>query len=79
MEFMTKPIPTLALCYLINDDRSGLTEEEVTMGDRWYTAKKVVPITTASEEDSEFHHYFSYYPAFGLPTNVIDCSVMIMA
>lgn len=53
MEFTIEPIPTLALCYLINDDRSGLTEEEVTMIDRWYNSNRVVTITTASEEEGE--------------------------
>lgn len=79
MEFTTEPIPTWALCYLINNDNSNLTEEEVAMIDRWYTANKVVTVTTASEEDGECHPYFSRVPAFGLPAEVIDCSVMIMA
>ena len=79
MDFTVEPIPTWALCYLINDDRSGLTEDEISMIDRWYTSNKVVTITTASEDDGECQPYFSHYPAFGLPTEVIDCSVMIMA
>lgn len=78
MEFMTEPIPAWALCYLINDDRSGLTEEEVAMIDSWYTANKVVTITISSEEDGESHPYFSHYPAFGLPTEVVDCTIMLM-
>ncbi len=79
MDFTVEPIPTWALSYLINDDRSGLTEDEISMIDRWYSSNKVVIITTASEDDGECHPYFSHYPAFGLPTEVIDCSVMIMA
>ena len=47
MEFSTEPIPTWALCYLINDDRSGLTDEEIAMIDKWYTDNKVMSVTTA--------------------------------
>lgn len=79
MDFTVGPISTWALCYLINDDRSGLTEDEIPMIDRWYSSNKVVTITTANEDYGECHPYFSHYPAFGLPTEVIDCSVMIMA
>ena len=34
MEFMTEPIPTWALCYLINGDRTGLNESELAMVDK---------------------------------------------
>ena len=79
MEFSTEPIPIWALCYLINDDRSGLTDEEIAMIDKWYTDNKVMSVTTATEEDGECYPYFSHYPAFGLPTEVVDCSVMMIA
>ena len=79
MEFSIEPIPTWALCYLINDDRSGLNDEEIAMIDKWYTDNKVMSVTTATEDDGECYPYFSRYPAFGLPTDVIDCSVMMMA
>ena len=69
----------MALCNLINDDRSGLTEEEMAMIDRWYFANKVMTVTTSKEEDGECHPYFSRVPVFRLPTEVIDSSVMIMA
>ena len=79
MDFTVEPIPTWALCYLIKDDRSGLTDDEISMIDRWYLSNNVATLTTTSEDDGECHPYFSHYPAFGLPTEVIDCSVMIMA
>lgn len=34
MEFMTEPIPTWALFYLINGDSTGLTENDITMIDK---------------------------------------------
>ena len=79
MDFSTEPIPTWALYYLINDDRSGLTDEEIAMIDKWYTDNKVMTVTTANEDDGECHPYFSHHPAFGLPTEVFDCSVMMIA
>ena len=41
MEFMTEPIPTWALCYLINGDRTGLNDTELAMIDKWYADNKV--------------------------------------
>jgi len=51
MEFMTEPIPTWALCYLINGDSTGLTENDITMIDKWYADNKVQSVTTASEDE----------------------------
>ncbi len=76
MEFMTEPIPTWALCYLINGDSTGLTDEDLAMIDKWYTDNKVQNITTASEQEGTTHPYFSHYPAFGLASEVVDCIVM---
>ncbi len=76
MEFMTEPIPTWALCYLINGDSTGLTDEDLAMVDKWYVDNKVQTITTASEEEGNRHPYFSHFPVFGLASEVVDCIVM---
>lgn len=76
MEFMTEPIPTWALCYLINGDRTGLNESELAMIDKWYADNKVQSITTAHENEGNTHPYFSHFPAFGLASEVVDCIVM---
>ena len=73
MEFMTEPIPTWALCYLINGDRTGLNDTELAMIDKWYADNKVQSITTAPENE---YPYFSHFPAFGLASEVVDCIVM---
>lgn len=36
MEKTTEKIPTWSLCYLVNGDASGLTDEELQTIDRWY-------------------------------------------
>ena len=48
MEFMTEPIPTWALCYLINGDSTGLTDDDLAIVDTWYVENKVHDVTTAS-------------------------------
>lgn len=74
MEFTTEKIPTWALCYLINDDNTGLTDEEINMVDKWWSDNNVVTVSPASED--EYYPYFSAYPAFGLAAEVLDCTVM---
>ena len=76
MEFMTEPITTWALCYLINGDRTGLNDTELAMIDKWYADNKVQTITTAPENEGNTHPYFSHFPAFGLASEVVDCIVM---
>ena len=78
MEFFIEPIPTWALCYLINGDPIGLTDNETAMIDKWYADNKVQTVTTASEAEGACHPYFSHFPAFGLPTEVTDCHVMTL-
>ena len=73
---MTEPIPTWALCYLINGDCTGLNDNELAMIDKWYADNKVQTITTAPENEGSTHPYFSHFPAFGLASEVVDCIVM---
>ena len=51
--------------------------EEIALIDQWYTENKVMGITTATEQEGECFPYFSHYPAFGLPAEVVDCHVMV--
>ncbi len=76
MEFMTEPIPTWALCCLINGDSAGLTENDLAMIDKWYSDNKVQTVTPAFENEGSTHPYFSHFPAFGLASEVVDCIVM---
>ena len=75
MEFMIEKIPTWALCYFVNDDATGLTNEEIEMADKWWTENKVQYVTPAPEKEGECYPYFDHFPAFGLATEVLDCSV----
>lgn len=77
MDYTIERIPTWALCYLINSDPTGLTDEEIAMIDRWYAENNVTDICTAIGQEGECYPYFTHYPAFGLPAEVVDCHVMI--
>lgn len=76
MALTKERIPTWALCYLINSDPTGLTDEEIEMVDKWYEQNMVEVVCTASGHEGECNPYFTHYPAFGLPAEVIDCNVL---
>ena len=78
MEFTTEKIPTWALCYLIYGDASNLTDEDIAIADKWCEANKVSSVCAPDTQEGECIPYFTHYPAFGLPTDVIDCHVMIL-
>lgn len=78
MEHSIERIPTWALCYLINSDPSGLNEEDFEMIDKWCNENNISVVCTASDKEGESEEsYFTHYPAFGLPTDVVDCNVII--
>ena len=78
MEYSIEPIPTWALCYLINSDPSELTDENIETVDKWCKENGISVLSTASDQEGENSEpYFSHYPAFGLPTDVVDCHVII--
>lgn len=78
MDFTVEPIPTWALCYLINGDSEGLTETDKALADEWWEQNNVVTVSPASDEEGNSHPYFTHYPAFGMASDVMDCHVMVM-
>lgn len=76
MKKTTEKIPSWSLCYLINGDASGLTDEEIRDADRWYKELRVQIISPVVDEDGNIQPYFSHYPAFGLPAEVVDCDIL---
>jgi hypothetical protein len=78
-------IPIWALCYIINDDNSGLTENEINQVNKSLesiarynidTTKKVQSyyFTTSDNDDESFCHH----PAFGLACNVVKMNLVIL-
>ena len=66
------PLPTWALCYLINGDPTGLEDDEIEMADNWCKRTGLCPLSTDSEEE-----WFEPYPEFGLACMVTDCVCLI--
>lgn len=76
MNKTTEKIPTWSLCYLINGDATGLTEDEINMIDQWTSDWQVQIVSPFTDEEGNAHPYFSHYPLFGLPTEVEDCDIL---
>lgn len=71
----TEKILTWSLCYLVNGDSSGLTDEEIKMVDD-FVKEFNIEIVSPIEENGEPQPEFSNYPAFGLATEVEKCIVI---
>ena len=78
MEFTIEKIPVWAMCYLVQGDYSGMTDEDKAIVDEWWERNNVVSVSPASDDEGSCFQYFSYFPAFGLGSDVIDCTVMTM-
>ena len=55
-------IPTWALCYIINGDASGLTDEEIRMVDEAMRKNNIEIVSPRYNEDMCTEPYFSRYP-----------------
>ena len=72
-------IPPYALSYLINGDMNGLSDEDCHNIDKWLaefdvTGREWMDISINNMDEEE---YFTSMPAFGLPCNVMDCTVTV--
>lgn len=65
-------IPTWALCYIINGDPTGLSDEDIKMIDGFMQKWQVEIVSPLSQDGNAS---FSHYPAFGLPAEVEECKV----
>ena len=78
MNKTTEMIPTWSLCYLINGDATGLTDDEIRMIDKWMNDWQVQIISPLTDEEGNAQPYFSRYPLFGLPAEVEDCDILYL-
>ena len=78
MNTSIEKIPTWSLCYLINGDATGLTEDEINMIDQWTSDWQVQIVSPFTDEEGNAHPYFSHYPLFGLPSEVEDCDILYL-
>ena len=68
MERFIEKIPDYALCALINDDWTGLTDEDIENIAMWQSRSRTIVICPV-----DYNEYFSSVPAFGKPCMVMDC------
>ena len=61
MEKTTEKIPTWSLCYIVNGDASGLTEEEIQTIDRWYKGIGVQVVSPVMDDECGTQPYFSHF------------------
>lgn len=73
-EVIKMEIPEWALCYLVNGDSTGLSDEDTKMVQDWERDNHVYEVEPLEEEGS-----FSRYPEFGKACNVVECNVFIYA
>lgn len=66
---VTKKIPIYVLCYIFNEDKTGLNDEEI---DRINYALRNIELV-ATPTDEEYQEYFDPRPMFGLGSTVVDC------
>ena len=78
MNTATEKIPTWSLCYLINGDATGLTDDEIRMADKWMDDWQVQIVSPVTDEEGNAQPYFSYRPLFGLPAEVEDCDILYL-
>lgn len=66
-------VPEWALCYLVNGDRTGLTDDELKMIDQWREKNTFEVVSPAGADPGPF---FSYSPSFGLPCDCVLCACL---
>lgn len=75
METTIEKIPTYALPYLINGDAEGLNDIDMLNINEWLENSGVKEVICPTDE--EYSPYFTGYPAFGLATEVVDCTCVL--
>ena len=74
-EYTVENVPVYAVCYLVNDDPSGLSEKDIIAIDKWceYLRSEGYDATVFDFQDEE--PQFSSCPAFGLPCNCYETKI----
>lgn len=75
MEITIEKIPEYMLPYFVNGDTEGYEEEEIATAEKWMAESGVKDVICPTQE--EYKPYFTHYPAFGLPVEVVDCKCVL--
>lgn len=66
-------IPTWALCYLVNGDKEGLTDKEISQIESFLESFGPGQVLFSSKEDE----FFTKWPEFGLPCTCVEGEIVI--
>lgn len=75
MELTTEKIPEYMMPYFINGDIEGYKATEIIAANEWMCQSGIKEVLCPSDED--YQVYFSHYPAFGEPCEVVDCECIL--
>lgn len=79
MKRSIEAVPVWALCYIINGDPTGLTDDEIRLVDEVMCKYHIEVVSPIYNDNMCAGPYFSSYPFFGLPTEVEDCDIIYHA
>jgi len=77
-------MPDYALCYIVNADSSGLTDEDKTTIDNalqpYYDEADKIDgyVEFCFDFDKQPDPYFTWHPLYGLASNCYDCKILIL-
>ena len=75
MKTTTEKIPTYMLPFFINGDLEGYLDSEIEAAKTWQKVNEIKEVIPPNDED--YRPFFSQYPAFGLPCEVVECECVI--
>ena len=75
MKLTLEKIPEYMMPFFINDDTEGYTDKEINEAKEWLETSGIKEVILPSDED--YQPYFSGYPSFGKPCDVVDCQCVL--
>ena len=75
MKLTVEKIPEYMMPFFINGDTEGYTDKEINEAKEWLETSGVKEVILPSDED--YQPYFTWYPAFGEPCDVVDCQCIL--
>lgn len=75
MTISLERIPEYMMPFLINGTTDNYTEEDISNAIEWLNESGVKEVIRPCDENYE--PYFSWYPSFGEPCDVVDCECIL--
>jgi|WetSurMetagenome_2_1015567.scaffolds.fasta_scaffold44260_2 hypothetical protein len=73
---VTEALPCWSLSMIINGDSSSLNEDDITLVNRWFEFWGEREYIVGVPDNAEGS--FTSRPAFGLPCDCIDCTIVLV-